>query len=168
MTRNKKRPLEPPELPALRRRLKFGPWQLAGLGILVLIPILALFRVFGEREASVTGQAGALALAVEYSPQLRHGSSDIVVAMVTNAGGSVMDTVTVAFDSNYVSRVAEPRFVPPATRALELDLINVVPGEARRIELWFYAEDYGSHRGHITAAHAGDTARVNVGTLVFP
>ena len=166
--RKQKQPTEPPELPELRRRLKFGLMQTAGLALLVLIPLLALFKVFGRGEASVTGRSGSLTLTVDYPPRLRFGTAEVLVTEVTNSGAGVMDSITVIFDSSYVSKVAEPRFTPPVTRAFELDLVNVHPGESRRIELDFYAEEYWSHSGVILAIHAGDTARVRVQTFVLP
>ena len=142
--------------------------QMAGLALLVLIPVLALFKVFGQGEASVTGRSRTLTLTVEYPPRLRHGTAEVLVTLVRNAGPEVMDTITVIFDSSYVSKVSEPRFTPPVTRAFELDLLDVRPGESRRIELDFYAEEYGSRSGHVLAVHAGDTARVKVQTFVLP
>ena len=166
--RKKKQPTEPPELPELRRKLKFGLMQMAGLALLVLIPLLALFEVFGQGDASVTGRSGALTLTVEYPPRLRFGTAEVIVTQVTNTSSAVMDTITVIFDSSLVSKVAEPRFTPPVTRAFELDLLHVRPGESRRIELDFYAEEYWSHTGNVLAVHAGDTARARVQTFVLP
>lgn len=168
MTRKQKRPIEPPELPPLRRKLKFSPGQILGLGLLVLIPVLALFKLFGQGEAFASGRSSTLALTVEYPPRLRHGTAEVVVTEVRNTTAALMDTITVIFDSSYVSKVAEPRFTPPVTRAFELDLANVRPGESRRIELAFHAEDYWSHSGVILAVHRGDTARVRVQTFVLP
>jgi len=136
--------------------LSFGAWQLVGLVALVLVPVLAMFKAFGDGEASVAGQAGPLRIAVDFPPR------------VTNTGGSTLDTVRVLFDSSYVVRVLEPRFLPAASRAFEVDLADVAPGESRRVELSFYADDYGRSRGAVAAHHAGDSARVMIATFVFP
>ena len=162
------RATEPPELPVLKRRLKLGGWQLLGIGVLVLIPVLAMFKVFGAGQASITGQAGAIRIDVDYPPRIRHGSTEMVTALVTNLGASAMDTMTVVFDSSYVGRVLEPRFLPSASRAFEVDLIGVAPRETRKVQLGFYAEDYGRHAGSVSARHAGDTARAAIATFVFP
>ena len=167
-SRKKKKEAEPAELPKLHRRLKFGVAQLLGLAVLVLIPVLALFQVFGQGEAHVSARSVGLNLALEYPPRLRHGTVDVLVAEIQNSSGALMDTVTVVFDSTYVSKMAEPRFTPPVTRAFELDLLNVQPGESRRIELTFHADEYWSHSGYVLASHRGDTARVKVQTFVLP
>lgn len=159
---------EPPELPVLKRRLKLGRWQLLGVAVLVLIPVLSMFKVFGAGQASVTGQAGSIRIEVDYPPRIRHGNTDMVMVLVTNVSGSAMDTITVDFDSSYVGRVLEPRFVPSASRALQVDLIGVAPSETRKVQVGFYAEDYGRHVGFVSARHAGDTARAALATIVFP
>jgi hypothetical protein len=164
----KTRATEPAELPRLRRRLHFGARQVAGLAVLILIPILALFKVFGEGQASAAGRTGDIAIFVDYPPRVRYGSAETVVTFVTNAGGARLDTVTVRFDSGYVARVSEPHFVPRATRAFEVELANVAPGETRRVELAFHTEDYGRHSGLISAWHGGDTARTMISTIVLP
>lgn len=66
MTRGKKRPLGLPELPPLQRRLKFSPGQILALGVLVLIPVLALFKVFGLGGASAGGQAMRTVLRIAF------------------------------------------------------------------------------------------------------
>lgn len=66
MTRGKKRTLKPPELPSLRRSVTFSPWQMIGLGMLVLIPVLALFKVFGLGDGSATGQAMRTVLRIAF------------------------------------------------------------------------------------------------------
>lgn len=148
--------------------MKFGVVQMLGIGLLMLIPVLALFNVFGDGDATVRARSSTLSMTVEYSPRLRHATADVVVAEIRNSSGAFMDTVTVIFDSSYVSKVSEPRFTPPASRAFELDLLAMRPGESRRIELAFSSENYGWHSGDILALHKGDTARVSVRTLVFP
>lgn len=142
--------------------------QIVGLGVLTLIPILAIFKVFGDGDASVSGRSATLALTVDYPPRLRYGTAEVLVAEVTNSSAAVMDTLKVIFDSTYVGKLAEARFAPPVSRAYELDLLNVRPGESRRVELDFYAEQYWSHGGSVLAAHGGDTARVMVQTFVLP
>lgn len=66
MTRKKKRPAEPPDLPALRRGLKFGLWQAFALAMVVLIPVLALFRVFGPAAPSGSSQAMQTVLRIAF------------------------------------------------------------------------------------------------------
>lgn len=39
---------QPPEVPDIKRRIQLHPWQWIGIPLFLLIPILALFGVFGE------------------------------------------------------------------------------------------------------------------------
>lgn len=169
MARGKKNPpSEPPELPEMRRRLKFGGWQMAGLGLIVLIPVLAAFEVFGEGSATIAHRGSTLAISAEYPARIRHGTPEEVTVLATNRGASPLDTVTVRFDSTYVSRFTDPQFVPSTSDAYEVELANVGPGETRVIRLGVRANEYGRHRGAIAAFHGADTARVTVSTIVFP
>ncbi|MCR4340360.1 MAG: hypothetical protein NUW01_10800 [Gemmatimonadaceae bacterium] len=164
----KSRSSEPPELPTMRRRLRFGGLQLVGLGLIMLIPVLAAFKVFGAGSATAADRGAALRMSVEYPPRIRRGSMEVVAVLVTNAGPSPLDTVTVRFDSAYVARFTDPQFVPSPSRAFEVELADVAPGETRRVQLGMRANEYGRHRGRIDAIHAGDSAGVGISTVVLP
>jgi hypothetical protein len=152
----------------MRRRLRFGGLQLVGLGLIMLIPVLAAFKVFGAGSATAADRGAALGMAVEYPPRIRHGSMEVVAVLVRNAGPSPLDTVTVRFDSGYVGRFTDPQFVPSPSSAFEVELADVAPGETRRVQLGMRANEYGRHRGRIAATHAADSASVSISTFVFP
>lgn len=169
MARGKKTlPSEPPELPEINRGLKFGGWQMVGLGLIMLIPVLATFEVFGEGGATTAHRGAALAISAEYPARIRHGTPEEVTVLATNLGPSPLDTVTVRFDSSYVARFTDAQFVPSAADAYDVALTGVGPGEARVIRLGVRANEYGRHRGAISAFHGADTARVTISTIVFP
>lgn len=161
-------PSDPPELPEINRRLKFGGWQMVGLGLIMLIPVLAAVEVFGEGSATAAYRGSALAISAEYPARIRHGAPEEVTVLATNHGPFRFDTVTVRFDSSYVARFTDPQFVPSTSDAYEVELADVRPGETRVIRLGVRANEYGRHRGAISAFHAADTARVTVSTIVFP
>jgi hypothetical protein len=141
---------------------------MAGLALIMLIPVLAAFEVFGEGSATAAHRGPALAISAEYPARIRHGTPEEVTVLTTNHGPSPLDTVTVRFDSSYVSRFTDPQFVPATGNAFEVELADVGPGETRVIRLGVRANEYGRHRGAITAFHGADTARVTVSTIVFP
>lgn len=152
----------------MRRRLKFGGLQLLGVGLIMLIPMLAAFKVFGAGSATAADRGAALGMSVEYPPRIRHGSMEVLAVLVTNSGPAPLDTVTVRFDSSYVARFTDPQFVPSPSRAFEVELADVEPGETRRVQLGLRANEYGRHRGRIAAIHAADSASVRVSTVVLP
>lgn len=169
MARSRKtNPSEPPDLPEIDRRLRFGGWQMAGLGLIMLIPVLAAFEVFGEGSATAAHSGSALSISAEYPARIRHGTPEEVTVAATNRGPSSLDTVTVRFDSSYVARFTNPQFVPSTGDAYEVELAGVGAGETRVIRLGVRANEYGRHRGVIAAFHGDDTARVTVSTIVFP
>lgn len=162
------RPSEPPELPELNRHLKFGGWQLVGLALIMLIPVLAALKVFGEAGTIVGDRGANISMTVEYPARVRHGTVEAVTVLITNQGPSPLDTVTVRFDTSYVARFTDLQLVPSAARAFEVELAAVASGETRRVQLGVRANDYGRHRGSIAAIHAADSARVSISTVVFP
>lgn len=169
MAREKSRsPSEPPELPEIDRRLKFGGWQMAGVGLIMLIPVLAAFEVFGEGSATAADAAPVIGISVEYPPRIRHGTPEEVTVLATNRGPIPLDTLTVRFDSSYVARFTDPQFVPSTGDAYDVELPDVGPGETRVVRLGIRANEYGRHRGTVAAFHGADTARVSVSTIVFP
>lgn len=170
MGRGKKKtlPSEPPELPEINRGLKFGGWQVVCLGLIMLIPVLAALEVFGDGSATAAHRNSALAITAEYPARIRHGTPEEVTVLATNRGSAPLDTVIVRFDSSYVSRFTDPQFVPSASDAYHVELADVGPGETRVIRLGVRANEYGRHRGAITAFHGADTVRVTVSTIVFP
>lgn len=169
MARTKQgRPAGPPELAEIRRELKFGGWQLAGLGLIAIVPVLAAFEAFGEGSATVAQIRPTLAVVVEYPARMRHGTPGDVTVMATNRSPAMLDTLTVRFDSNYVARFSEPQFLPSAGEAYEVELADLGPGETRAIRLGLRGSDYGRHRGRIAAFSTADTASVTVSTIVFP
>ncbi len=132
------------------------------------IPVFAAFGVFGQGSSTVDYRGSPLAMSVEYPPRIRHGTLENVTVRVTNRGPALLDTVTVQFDSGYVARFSDPQFLPSTTDAYEVELARLGPGETRSIRLGLRANEYGRHRGRIAAAHADDTARVTISTIVFP
>lgn len=161
-------PSEPPELPEIQRRLKFGRLQMAGIALIVLVPVFAAFEVFGEGSAKAAGRGTGLSISAEYPARIRHGTPEEVTVLATNVGPSRLDTVTVRFDSSYVSRFTDPQFVPSTSDAYEVDLVDVGPGETRVLRLGMRANEYGRHCGTVAAVHGADTARVTISTIVFP
>lgn len=164
----KTRPSEPAELPELNRHLQFGGWQHVGLALIMLIPVLAALKVFGEASTTVGDRGAIISMSVEYPARVRHGTLEAVTVLITNQGPSPLDTVTVRFDTSYVARFTDLEFVPSVARAYEVGLAGVASGETRLVQLAVRANEYGRHRGSIAAIHAADSARVSISTVVFP
>lgn len=158
------------QVPDQPRRLRFYRFQWVGLPLLFLLPILALLGVFGETRGSADDMGAEIALRVEYPTRYRYKQIHPVEVAVENTSARTLDTVVVAFDPAYVRRFSTPAFIPSPTEPFEVELLDVRPGEVRRVWAELQGEHYGRHRGTIEAYQAGgtDTTSVSVSTFIFP
>ena len=163
------KPPQPPPPPEIDRHFRLYPWQWIGLPLLVLIPILALFGVFGHTWADVRDAGADVEMEVRYPTRFRYKELQAMYVRVRNRSDRMLDTVTVAFDTGYINRFSTVTFKPDISRAYEVELTDVVPGEERLITVEIQGEAYWRHRGSITGWHSGaDTAEVRVSTFIFP
>lgn len=163
------RPPDPPQAPEIDRRFRLYPYQWIGLPLMMLVPVLALFGVFGQSWDTARGATAALELELRYPSRFRYKQLNGMDVYVTNSSGRQLDTVTVSFDTAYINRFSTVTFVPSATGAYEVELTKVEPDERRLIRVELQGEKYWLHRGLIQAWAAGsDTLRVPVSTVVFP
>lgn len=152
------------------RRLELHRYQWVGLPLMLLIPVLALFGVFGETWGRADDVSADLALRVEYPTRYRYKQINALEVFVENVSGGPLDTVVVAFDPAYVLRFSTPTFIPAPEVPYEVELLDVQPGEVRLVVAELQGERYGRHRGAVEAYRPGssDTARVAVSTIIFP
>src|ERR1051326_6345693 len=102
-------PVAPPQT---RRRIAFTGKQRIGIPILTLIPLLALFGVFGERSATVEGRPASLAISVRYPVRFRYRQPEPLEIAVRNVSPRVIDTILVWLDTAYLTRFADVRITP--------------------------------------------------------
>lgn len=159
----------PPEAPEMERRIRLPLPQLVGVTLLSSIVLLAAFGMFGESRGTAEGRSDSLEISLEYPTRFRYKQVDPMEVLVTNRSRQVMDTITVHFDTSYIAGFSNVSITPSATQAWEVELINVAPGESRRVHVGLQAEHYGRHAGSIRVFLRGsDTARADVSTFVFP
>jgi hypothetical protein len=158
----------PPSAPSIDPKIELSWKQRIGLPILLVVPILALFGVFGESRASAHSAKGAVDVEVSYPTRFRYRQVQSLRVSVRNLSPVVADTMRVSFDTAYVSRFSSVRFDPAAKTAYTVDLTDVKPSESRLISVELWGQDYGNHRGTITAWRGSDSAIVHIRTLVFP
>jgi hypothetical protein len=146
--------------------------QWVGLPILFAIPVLTLLGVFGEHTRHAAASSRTLELRVEYPDRFRYRQVMELRAFVRNNSDAVLDTVTVAFDTAYVSRFSSVRFDPPVLMTYAVPLRAIAPGETRLVSVELWGQRYGRHRGTVAAytkgGEHGDTAAVQLATIVFP
>jgi hypothetical protein len=77
--------LEPPER---KPRVRVWSYQWFGLPVLVLIPILSLFDVFGGTSRTKLESSGRLEASVEHPSNIRYGQDQILRIEVRNTTAS--------------------------------------------------------------------------------
>jgi hypothetical protein len=160
---------DPPRAPDIQRRIRFYRWQWIALPPIMLVPVLALFGAFGVSRDTAEAFTPELMVEISYPSRFRYKQIDRIHAFVANRSQRQLDTVTVVFDSAYIARFSTVTFTPSVGRAYEVELTDVQPGERRLISVELQGEEYWRHGGEINVTSGdADTARVRIGTIVFP
>jgi hypothetical protein len=157
------------QAPDTAPRFRLYPEQWIGLPFLILIPVLALFGVFGETSQHVEARGSEIELKVDYLARYRYRQIGKLEVHVRNTTNRKMDTVTVAFDSRYVQQFSSPVLVPAPQIPFEVVLTDVLPDETRLVWAELEAGAFGIHSGSIRAYGVGpDTVSVQIRTTIFP
>lgn len=162
----------PPDLraPEEPRRFRLHRFQWIGMPLILLVPLLALFGLFGETRDHVEEVGSELAVDVEYATRYRYKQINWVETVVENRADSLLDTVVVDFDPAYVSRFSTYQFIPSPTEAFRVELVGMKPRERRIVWAELQAEQYGRHEGTLDVYRkgGGDTVRVQLSTFIYP
>ena len=165
---------QPPQPPEIDRRLRLHPTQAIGALLLLLLPALALFGIFGESRQTMTVSDVQLEMRVEHPTRLRYRMTDSIRVSLTNLSAAPLPAVTVSFDRSYLDRFSRLAFHPAVKSitgaAYVVEIADLQPREMRVISVEIQADDYWRQRGKITATSAGAGSGVEAGieTLVFP
>jgi hypothetical protein len=164
---------ELPKAPDMPRRLVFNRTKLVGLPLLLSVPVLAVFGIFGISEGEVSAAAEGIEAHLNFPERSRYKVSDQLELTLRNTAAEGLPRVTVRFDLAYVSAFSEVHFTPEPKRitehAYEVELDNIGPGETRRIHVSLQGNEYGRHRGTVSIAVNGTTTnQLSVDTLTFP
>jgi hypothetical protein len=140
---------------------------------MMLIPILALFGIFGETVHQVTASSPNLEMHIKFPARFRYKMIDSITVLLHNTSGQPLTSVVVTFDRGYIQGFSTVTFTPSVKHVTEdvylLELSDLQPGETRVISVSIQAEHYGSHRGTITAKpENGDAIQTSIYTLTFP
>ena len=165
--------VEPPEPPEIERRIEFHRLQMIGMPFILLIPLLALFGLFGESFDEAQAANSQVELRVDHPTRLRYKAVNAMEISVRNISAQEVPTITVTIDSDYVDKFAQVSFIPEVDEVTdevyEIELQNVGAGEARQISIDFQGDEFGLHTGTITAQpEGGEAAQTQISTFVFP
>lgn len=140
---------------------------------MMLIPILAIFGVFGETIHKVTESSQDLEMHVKFPTRFRYKMIDSVNVSIRNTSNQPIPTVLVTFDRAYIENFSTVTFTPSVKHVTEtayiVELTDLQPGQAQVVSLSIQAEKYGHHEGVITAKpYGGEELQARVTTLTFP
>jgi hypothetical protein len=163
---------QPPQPPEFDRKLHFYPFQLIGIPILLLIPLLALFGVFGETSTSVEQSENGITLNIQYSNRVHFQGLDGTEIHVQNTRSQPIPLLTVSIEKAFLDNYSDISFIPDVDEITDeayfIRLEDVQPGETRVVTYDSKGKLVGSHQGTITAAASdGDDTPVSASTAVI-
>lgn len=162
---------EPREAPELPRRVHLYKAQWIGIPALFLLPILAVFGVFGESREHAEAASAELRVSVDYPARLRMGQHSEVVVRIENVSGRGLDGVEVSFHPHYLAAFAELEFTPERSGPHHVDLDHLGPGQQRLLRVRLTGERPWRNTGAVHVAADGSepgTVSVGLATFVFP
>lgn len=167
------KPPQPPEPPEVGRNLGFHLVQAIGVPLLALLPVLALFQVFGTTQGEARASDGPLEVEVRHPGRFRYKTTLPLEVRVRNTGDAALSGVTVSIETDYVDRFSSVSFTPSPQRvsdeAYVVDLGDIPAGESRIVESRVQAERYWGASGRIAVATDGpERAELEVASFVFP
>lgn len=95
MAKKKKEPSK------VERKFEIHIFQIIGIPIMILVPILALFGLFGESVDTMSTSNQQLEVSVEYPTRFRFRMIDEITVSLTNVAGQSLPSVLVSFDRQY-------------------------------------------------------------------
>lgn len=151
--------VRPPPAPQIARRVVVARGQLAGVALLLGLPLLALFGVFGLTEEVAQARVDGLDVTVVYPARLRYKTTERLELTVVNSGDQAMPAVSLAIDHDYLAAFGEVRFTPAVAhvdaRAYVFELGDIAAGATRRADVWLEADTHGRHRGSVAVLIGG-------------
>lgn len=169
MQRNRKQPDDgPPQPPDVERKVALYRHQKIGMTLLALLPILAFAGAFGESRKTSQAAGGSLDVTVTYPTRLRYSLDERIEVRVMNVGGTVLNRVRVSFDPDYMDGFTSMTAVPGFTRAYEIPLDSMAPGETRIVRVDVTARRYWKRSGIMSVSGGTTPLRLNLTTLILP
>lgn len=157
-------PHAPTDTPSVRLTRK----QKLGLPLLALVPLLALFGVFGDSQKTIVIASPSLGITINYPERMRYRQSERLDISVVNRGSHVLDTVLLSVDTSYLSRFIDVRGNSSPTKDFSVPLLAMRPGEARLVTIELTGDRYWRHPATVSATSGLERTTVAFSTFVFP
>jgi hypothetical protein len=149
----------PPEAPHMQRRFHLYGYQYIGLPLLLLIPLLALFGVFGPTMATVEARSDGTVLSVMYPERAHYQAYTRLRVVVRNTGGDVQNAAAVEFERELLDRFSQIVFNPSLSEITDsvyrVDIGQLPSGAERAVTVDLRPEANGPNRGVVTVSAEG-------------
>ncbi len=133
--------------PKLPPHIKTWRFQLIGLPLLILIPLLAMMGIFGKELETITVKGGGLVSSIEYPTKMRYGQEVFMRLELKNTTGETIKNVSVNFDENYIKRFDGVEFTPNIEENYITETGDIPAGETRLIDVKLKAGEIGNQTG---------------------
>ncbi len=158
-----------PSAPEIDRRVSVPLFRGIGMGLILLVPALALAGVFGESWDTAAARGPNVSVRMEFPSRYRYKMLNSLTLAVENTSARTIDTVTVRLDTAYALRFSTVVITPAPEQAYVIPLTDVAPGEIRMVIVELQGERYGRHAGLVNVeTTSGDTLALPVHTLIYP
>jgi hypothetical protein len=164
---------EPPQPPPFAPALRITPFQLIGIALLALLPLLALFGFFDANHTTERASNGEVALQVEYASLHQYRMREEMMVTVTNLSQQSPITINISFERGFIDHFTEITFVPDietvSTDGFDVQLSEVASGETRMVYVELKGQQLWRRTGVISASiDGGQPVSVTVRTWILP
>lgn len=164
---------QPPQSPELERRFTLYNYQYIAIPLLFVVPLLAVFGVFGETISQSEATSAALDLSITFPDRMHAGTQHEIEIRVTNRSAEPLSLARVLVDRDYLEQFANVSSTPHASEWTDeyaaIELEDISPGTTQLVVLRVTGHWAGRHHGEVAVAVADDVVVRNpFATLVFP
>jgi hypothetical protein len=172
MSQKQQRVPEPAQPAEVKRRFQLYRYQWIAIPLLFLVPILAIFGVFGETATTVQSSQAGLELEVQYSDRILFQGLDGTEIAIRNTSDQVLETVTLSIDKAFLTAYSDIAFSPDVDvitdEAYIIELTNLQPGQTQFVTIDSRGKLIGRHRGIIRATVNELSVSVTLDVFIIP
>ncbi|HEY0947783.1 MAG TPA: hypothetical protein VGD81_21040 [Opitutaceae bacterium] len=162
---------DPPKPPPFDRRISIPPGHATGLLLLALLPLLAVFGVFGGDDRTVEKSGDGVALGVTYAPRMRFGYPVKLQIHVGSVDDRPLSGAEVHVSTSFLERFDRVSSMPePKRMSREACEFAVDDGQREAvIAIDLEPERYGFATGTVSVvAQGGVAVELPIRSFVLP
>jgi hypothetical protein len=163
---------QPPQPKEQKRSLRFYSYQVIGIPLLFLVPILAVFGVFGETTTMLNSSNGGIELEVKYTNRVLFQGLDGTEIAVRNTSEEVLEMVIISIDKAFLDAYSDVDISPDVSVITEeaylVELSQLQPGQTQFVTIDSRGRLIGNHQGTIRATANDLSTSVTLEVFIIP